>query len=272
MEKIETNSLRIINLKNGKRIFKKNLSLEIVALPESHDIIQDELYKKQINFNEISYIYNSYDITFTFYIFLGSICISLIFYFMISDVKGISLFSLAFAILGTFNLIYSFLKRNKKKMIMYRSQGILQYPDFFLKSPIVTKFENTVAILGGSGSYGALILKLRQTSFFTNYHINNFAPLKYWSFMVWYMDKNRPLPPGNAFDEYRERDFQSRKAEGFPSPLYPSFVPTPEATPEQQAERDKYWEERFTTDENGETLRHFWERDRSLKVKSTQNN
>ena len=64
-----------------------------------------------------------------------------------------------------------------------------------------------------------------------------------WSFYVWYMDKNRPLPPGSAFDPYRQADFERRKAEGFPKPLYRSHIPTPEATPEQQAERDKYWNE-----------------------------
>ncbi|WP_207176056.1 hypothetical protein [Cellulophaga sp. E16_2] len=61
----------------------------------------------------------------------------------------------------------------------------------------------------------------------------------YWNFLVWYMDKNRPLPPGAAFDEYRLQDFERRKAKGFPKPLYPSDIPTPEATPEQQAERRK---------------------------------
>ncbi len=64
---------------------------------------------------------------------------------------------------------------------------------------------------------------------------------KIWSFYVWYMDKNRPLPPGTAFDPYRQADFERRKAEGFPKPLYKSFIPTPEATPEQQAEREKFW-------------------------------
>ena len=59
------------------------------------------------------------------------------------------------------------------------------------------------------------------------------------SFFVWYMDKNRPLPPGKAFDPYRDQDFKRRKAEGFPKPLYPSDIPTPEATPEQQAERKR---------------------------------
>ena len=61
------------------------------------------------------------------------------------------------------------------------------------------------------------------------------------------MDKNRPLPPGDAFDPYRERDFLRRKAEGFPPPLYKSYVPTPEATPEQQKEREQYWtDEQYT--------------------------
>ena len=62
-----------------------------------------------------------------------------------------------------------------------------------------------------------------------------------FAFFVWYMDKNRPLPPGELFDRYRQKDFERRKAEGFPPPLYPSSIPTPEATPEQQKERERYW-------------------------------
>jgi hypothetical protein len=55
------------------------------------------------------------------------------------------------------------------------------------------------------------------------------------------MDKNRPLPLGEAFDECRDIDFERRKSERFPKPLYYSQIPTPEATPEQQKEREKYW-------------------------------
>ena len=62
---------------------------------------------------------------------------------------------------------------------------------------------------------------------------------EFWDFVVWYMDKNRPLPPGTAFDPYREADFQRRKAEGFPKPLYKSYIPTPEATRRQQLERER---------------------------------
>jgi hypothetical protein len=42
----------------------------------------------------------------------------------------------------------------------------------------------------------------------------------WWSFYVWYMDKNRPLPHGTLLDPYREKDFLRRQAEGFPPPLY----------------------------------------------------
>jgi hypothetical protein len=50
------------------------------------------------------------------------------------------------------------------------------------------------------------------------------------------MDKNRPLPQDTAFDSYHDKDFERRKAEDFPKPLYPSAISTPEATKAQQAE------------------------------------
>ncbi len=64
-----------------------------------------------------------------------------------------------------------------------------------------------------------------------------------WSLYVWYMDKNRPLPPGTAFDDFREADFQRRKKEGFPPPLFKSLIPTPEFTVEQQVVREAYWKD-----------------------------
>jgi hypothetical protein len=71
------------------------------------------------------------------------------------------------------------------------------------------------------------------------FSLADFEREDYWNFFVWYMDKNRPLPPGSAFDSYREQDFERRKAAGFPKPLYPSDISTPEATAEQQKEREK---------------------------------
>ncbi|WP_158250522.1 hypothetical protein [Aquimarina sp. I32.4] len=40
------------------------------------------------------------------------------------------------------------------------------------------------------------------------------------------MDQNRPLPPGIAFDPYREKDLKCRNAEENPPPLYPSDINT----------------------------------------------
>jgi len=51
--------------------------------------------------------------------------------------------------------------------------------------------------------------------------------------LTWYMDRNRPLPPCDYFKPYRQQDFERRKAEGFPPPLYPAFFSTPEDTKEQ---------------------------------------
>ena len=70
-----------------------------------------------------------------------------------------------------------------------------------------------------------------------NHNISSGSVHLIWSLIVWYMDKNRPLPSGTAFDPYRQKDYERRKAAGFPKPLYPSDIETPEATPEQQKER-----------------------------------
>ena len=51
---------------------------------------------------------------------------------------------------------------------------------------------------------------------------------EWWSFYMWYMDKNSPLPNGSLLDPYREKDYLRRKAEGFPAPLYPATIDTPE--------------------------------------------
>jgi len=55
-------------------------------------------------------------------------------------------------------------------------------------------------------------------------HLSHSDIYAFWEFVVWYMDKNRPLPPGKVFDPYRKRDYERRKAEGFPEPLYESWI------------------------------------------------
>lgn len=47
---------------------------------------------------------------------------------------------------------------------------------------------------------------------------------KHHSLLQWYMDRNRPLPPGIAFDLYRQKDFEQRREQGFPKPLTSSLI------------------------------------------------
>ncbi len=60
------------------------------------------------------------------------------------------------------------------------------------------------------------------------------------SMYTWFMDKNRPLPPGSAYDKFRELDYQRRKAEGFQEPLYPSDFEITEETKEQEKEKREF--------------------------------
>ena len=46
----------------------------------------------------------------------------------------------------------------------------------------------------------------------------------WWSWYVQYMDKNRSLPPGTLLEPYLKKDYERRKAAGFPPPLYKSEV------------------------------------------------
>lgn len=49
------------------------------------------------------------------------------------------------------------------------------------------------------------------------------------AFLIWYMDRNRPLPPcGAALDPRRGKDRLRRQGEGFPVPLYPASVDLPD--------------------------------------------
>ena len=97
---------------------------------------------------------------------------------------------------------------------------------------------------GGDNAVGAYMLQIVRPTNHT-FRIFPYGRECYESIsgIVWYMDKNRPLPPGTAFDPHRDADFERRKAEGFPPPLYPSQVATREATKAQQKERDKYWKD-----------------------------
>ena len=156
-------------------------------------------------------------------------------------------------LIGVFLIIYGlFGSKKDQKLILDREHGIITYPDTFFRKPLTGPFKDLKVIFsvtGGEGYDTSLNLKFINT-FRPRFIAGNKTmaygnPDKKWSFYVWYMDKNRPLPPGDIFDPYRDQDFERRKAEGFPLPLYASNIPTKEATATQQRQRERYWSEFF---------------------------
>ena len=125
---------------------------------------------------------------------------------------------------STFHIIYKF-THPKKILILDRLNGIITFPGFLYGKPITMSFEEVLAQIKGRG-YGLALLHKNKITFY-DFDLQ-YGPLRSWSFMVWYMDKNRPLPPGKVFDPYRQKDYERRKKEGFPKPLYQSWIATPE--------------------------------------------
>ena len=129
-----------------------------------------------------------------------------------------------------------------KELILNREEGTISMPCAFKKENVVISFEEgdgIVKFTAGGGAAPDVYLVFFNKNRKKGGHLSHSDIYAFWEFVVWYMDKNRPLPPGTAFDPYREADFQRRKAEGFPKPLYKSYIPTPEATRRQQLERER---------------------------------
>ena len=113
-----------------------------------------------------------------------------------------------------------------KKIILDRLNGIITFPNVFYGKPITIPFDKVLAALKLNGMGAPVSLGFYHHKILATNIDLDYSPKSSWSFIVWYMDKNRPLPPGEAFDPYREKDFHRRKAEGFLPPLYKSNIPT----------------------------------------------
>ncbi|CAA0224645.1 hypothetical protein [Tenacibaculum maritimum] len=149
---------------------------------------------------------------------------------------------MSFGLSGVLTIIYGFVAPIKYQ-IYDRMNGIITVTRVF-RSSVAIPFSSGYGLKGYSNtSPGVISAQLNFVSSKKKPRVGGIIAHhlveESWSFMVWYMDKNRPLPPGSAFDAYREQDYQRRKAAGFPKPLYPSKIATPEATKEQQAARKR---------------------------------
>ena len=170
-------------------------------------------------------------------LYVGIIFYSLALISLVSNkdtIENRTIFSIIFFIIGSFSFLHYY-KYSKELLVLDRLNGMVTYPGFLFSKPCSVPFDELLASVASFANAGASLVF---------YHYNGITGTSIfagkckisgnWSFIVWYMDKNRPLPPGEAFDPYRKKDFQRRKAEGFPPPLYPSYIDTPEDSESQK--------------------------------------
>ena len=158
------------------------------------------------------------------YLYLAAGCFFISIIGLTSD-KDPIFFTIISFLIGCFCILYYY-KHPKKLLILDRLNGLVTYPGFLYSKPYTMSFSDVVAKIVSSGGRASLVFYHYNGITGTSISAEDYKPSGNWSFIVWYMDKNRPLPPGEAFDPYREKDFHRRKAEGFLPPLYKSNIPT----------------------------------------------
>lgn len=138
------------------------------------------------------------------------------------------LFNLFPLVMGLYWLNSS-VKRFRDQLTFDREKGTVSYRHFFGLCTHTVPFEETLfqSLPAGLIRKPTYYLVLR----FPN--SNNYAEISVYpylctSFYVWYMDKNRPLPPSEVLNPYREADYLRRRNNDFPEPLYASGISTPE--------------------------------------------
>lgn len=241
-----TRSITHYNYKNTKKIKNYYHRVEKYIYVRPMSSIDLRKHKKIYFYQDDNFINYPAETNFIPYIcaivFLG-LALSMIFT-LPQEHKGEDITVIIISILVfVFSIIYSFTKP-KKEQILNRKDGLITMTGFFWQKSITMKFEKCEFAYntGGDNGTGAFLLDAIRPNDWPTFDYFGYGGAECYesmSFITWYMDKNRPLPPGAAFDRFREQDFERRKLEGFPKPLYPSKIKTPEATKSQQAERKR---------------------------------
>ncbi|MFL0084186.1 hypothetical protein V2665_14565, partial [Tenacibaculum maritimum] len=115
---------------------------------------------------------------------------------------------MSFGLSGVLTIIYGFVAPIKY-LVYDRMNGIITVTRAF-RSSVAIPFSSGYGLKGYSNtSPGVISAQLNFVSSKKKPRVGGIIAHNLveesWSFMVWYMDKNRPLPPGSAFDAYREQ-------------------------------------------------------------------
>ena len=182
------------------------------------------------------------------YIYFGVFFLVLTFFLSFTidanEIPGV-FFRVIFFLTGILLIVYQY-THPSKKIILDRLNGIITFPNVFYGKPITIPFDKVLAALKLNGMGAPVSLGFYHHKILATNIDLDYRPKSSWSFIVCYMDKNRSLPPGKLFDPYRKRDYERRKAEGFPEPLYESWIGNPEYSQyyKEQIQARKEQEER----------------------------
>jgi len=237
-----------MSLLNGRPMVEPIPHRPIIFLSQMPEWVDNSLFRKQIQKDKISYLrvlpISIRIVGIIFGIVFGGLCLWVNIN-MLHDIRN--LFDILIILVTFFGFVFPFIIliinciQNPNRNFVYdRIKGTLTMPSNwfmwnnktvtiplkqvrYLIRPVVgpfggvtikiifPKYKNPTHLLNITfGSHG--MMDLRQLS--------NRAIRSELSVINWFMDRNRPLPPGLLFDPYREEDYLRRREEGFPFPLY----------------------------------------------------
>lgn len=157
-----------------------------------------------------------------------------------------------FCLISLFFLIFNIAKKiydlkYKEEQIYDRLNRTLTFPGVFWETNITMDFNNVKFLKSyhrNVFNITGLNPKILGQSFHLGMYYNN--PYEDLTILTWYMDKNRPLPNMIEFKSYHDTDYERRKKEKFPPPLYFSFISITEYTKVQMKEREQFWYDEIT--------------------------
>jgi hypothetical protein len=140
--------------------------------------------------------------------------------------KLLSVFCISF---GSYQLIYG-LFRPRLIFTFDRLSGMVTYPEVKWNNTNTIAFKDSEWVIKyniAGRFFTGMSLSMVQRNGWSAVAMLEGDFYDLFSFIVWFMDKNRPLPPGTFFDSQRKADYERRKAEGFPRPLYEATISIP---------------------------------------------
>lgn len=177
-------------------------------------------------------MYGFLNVSYMYWSFVGQILLfaGIVFSFSVSDDRGgdiaVFILLLLFILFSFFYTLRKIIISRSYKFKFDRIAGTLTVERG--NRHIIKPFEDVWFFEGWYNSNSPGILLIVADVEGKNIAIQRNNVMDWFSLFIWYMDKNRPLPPGTAFDLYREQDYERRRSEGFPAPLYPSAIETSE--------------------------------------------